>query len=386
MTAKPRPWNKLPVALLLATIGLVLPVDGYLAQDKVKLPGRPASKKVREIEREEWFDGRAGTKLERKLMNESYVGRWLTAHHNELSYRLLRRTSPASWVGRDDWLFIPQRVRDLRPREWEDLVRFDVAAIVEMNRRVARSGARLVVALVPDRARIYPDKAYPTGTLPPGKAGFLPAMQAALTAQGVVAVDLTEAMAARRAAGEQVFYSDDHHWTSTGAKAAAQGIVAALPPELREIVRGKEQRPHYRETWKAKGKHRSSITVKLGFVPNGELENSFKVPQPRVRQRGKKVKGFAESCATYWSTSYGLYGSPQFFANEVRCPVRILMKAGAGSSWAPLRDLPKVARAGGLEGRHLVIWEIPEYHLVDVGGKMPSAFDAIRQRFAKRKP
>ncbi len=385
MTAPPRPWNKLSVALLLVTIGLVWPIDWVLKQDKVKLPGRAASRKVGKIKREEWFDGRAGTKLERKLMNHSYVGRWLTAHHNELSYQVLRRTTPASWLGKEQWIFIPERVRELKLEEWDELVRFDVAAIVEVNRGVVACGARLMVALVPDRARIYPDKAYRGGKMPPGKAGFLPAMRASLAAHGVAVVDLTEAMATRRAAGEQVFYSDDHHWTSRGAETAALAIVAALPPALRELVRGDEPRPHYREHWTEKGRHRSSLVSKLGFVPGSGLENSFKAPQPRVRFAGAAVKDVASSCATYWSTSYGPYGSPKFFANEVRCPVRFVMKAGTGSSFAPLRDLPRLGRARGLGGRHLVVWEIPEYHLVDVGGKMPSAFVKITQHFAKRK-
>ncbi|MBW2529003.1 MAG: hypothetical protein JRI23_32805 [Deltaproteobacteria bacterium] len=386
MSTFKRVWDVIIVALFLAVIATVVPVDQLLPKWKVKLPARAPFKKVGKIVRAELYDGRAGIKFERDLMNRSYAGRWLTAHHNELVYRLTRRSTPASWLGRDNWLFVTQRVREFHRFHWDGLLRFDVDAIEKVHREVERHGAHLVVALVPDRARIYPDKAYHGGRMPAGKQAFLPQLERLLSDRGIPVIDLTEALQRLRDQGTAPFYSDDHHWTSSGAEAAAKAIVAGLPSELATIVAPTEKTPRFEVTWNRKDRSKSSLTRKLGFWPEGDLESSFRIVVPRAKHSGRRVKRWPGTCATYWSTSYGLFGSPESFTNEVRCPVRTVYKGGRGSGWAPLRDIPKLRKAGDLGGKHLIVWEIPEYHLVEGYGVKPDAFEDIHRYFARQRP
>ena len=220
---QPTLWRTLTIGLFLLAIALPLPVDYLLAQQGVELPGRAPYRKVEDIEREEYFDGKGATKLEHKMLNRSYVGRWWTARHNEVVFELTGRTAPAAWLGEGRWLFVPQRVHDFLPSQWDALVRFDAEVIAGVAARLEQEGSHLAVTLIPDRARIYPDKAYRSGQMPPGKAAFLPRLADELRSRGVVVIDTTEAMAALRSGGTEAFYSNDHHWTSRGAEAAAQG-------------------------------------------------------------------------------------------------------------------------------------------------------------------
>jgi hypothetical protein len=278
---------------------------------------------------------------------------------------------------------VPQRVHEFHQKHWDTLIRFDVDAIEAVDREVRSRQAKLVVALVPDRARIYPERAYVGGAMPSGKAGFLPAIEAGLRERGITVVNLTAALEQQKQSGPPPFYPEDHHWTSTGAKAGAEAIRDALPKELSALLEPTLPAAPYRVIWNDAAASESSLTRKLGFVPDGELEKSFRRSEPRVRMLGQGARDFPSSCATYWATSYGLFGSPQFFANQVRCPVRVIMRAGTGSSWAPLRDLPQLAKARDLHDRHLVVWEIPEYHLVEPEGQRPDAFVRIHRRYQR---
>lgn len=372
----PRIKDALLVVAFGIALGGVFGADWYMEGEK--LPGRAPYPKVGKITNEEYYDGRGGPKKEREWMNASYVGRLTTMRHNELAYKVFQRNTPASWLGRDGWLFVPKRVREFRPAEWDEIVAIDVAAITSVDRFVKSKGAHLVVALVPDRARIYPDKAYHGGQLPAGKAAFLPRVATELREQGVHAIDLTEALVQARAAGRAPFYADDHHWTSAGAKAGMDWVVAHLPEEVRPALQGWGGKVTCRPRTLDKAKSESSLVRKLGFEPKGALEESFRRHEPRTKFGKCGARGWSKSCATYWGSSYGLFGSPEFFAIAAKCPTRFIYKAGRGSSWAPLTEIKRLSKQRSLGGRHVIVWEIPEYHLVGADAVVAEAFQKIR--------
>ncbi len=379
-----KPWSKLPIVLFLGLIALPVPVDRYLAKEKVPLPGRAPFRESKVVDKD-FLDGKAADKLEKNALNESHVGRWLTARHNEIVYATLRRTPPSSWVGSERWLFIPERVREFPEAHWNDLVEHGADTIGMVNSKVEENGARLVVALVPDRSRIYPDKAYRRGQMPPGKAAFLEKMTAALEKRGVAVVNLTDALREARERRGGVFYPDDHHWTAVGAQAAVQALVSNLDERHSSLLVAKEKSPRYQEIWAMQSESEHSLTRRLGFRPKGKLERRFYGRGATVKHTGRDARGFPQSCATYWSTSYGRFGSPRFFANEAKCPVRILYRDGAGSGRIPLEDIGRLAKTPHLGGRHLVVWEIPEYHMVEPPPKMATAFTFLAARLEKKR-
>lgn len=352
------------VTLFCATIAMPLPHSEYLERQKAPLPGRAPFRKPGDVTREDYYTGKAGPKFEQGLQNASYFGRWATAHHNELVFRATGRTPPGAWLGQDDWLFVPKTVREFRPDHWDKLVEENAATIALVDQRVRQKGIRLVVALIPDRARVYPDKAYRRGEMPPGKARFLPALAERLRAQDIIVVELTDALTRLRATDKAPFYPDDHHWTSAGAEAAMQELARALPEEQQAIMQRHRAAPMCRGRTNVAAPSESSLVKRLGFRPGGALERRFYHPEPRTAFGKCSAEGWQGTCATYWGTSYSEWGSPQFFALAAGCPVRMIYKAGTGSSWAPSTDLPRLALAPELDGDHFVVWSIPEYHLV----------------------
>jgi hypothetical protein len=374
------------VGLFLLLIVLPVPLDWLLTELDVPLPRLPAVR-VGKIRQEDYFDGTAAQKLEKQALNESHAARWLTPRHSELSYRLLRRAAPAVWLGRKRWLFIPERVREMPEAHWARGVGYNADAIAKVQRFLRDHGGKLVVALVPNRSRVYPDRAYWWGgQMPPGKAAFLSRLASELRRREVAVVDLTDALIQQRERGRLVFFPDDHHWTAFGARAAAEAIVAEMPESHRALLGPAGGKPPYRVRLKERAKSEHSLVRKLGFVPGAQLRRRFFARGAKVSFSGREGHGFQESCASYWSTSYGRFGSPQFFANAARCPVRIRYRDGAGSGRIPVEEMRRLARAGHLKGRHVFVWEIPEYHLSDGPPQARSTLGGVYEYFAGRDP
>jgi hypothetical protein len=374
------------VGVFLLMIAIPVPADWLLTELDVPLP-RLAPVRVGKIRPADYFNGTAAQKLEKQSLNESHVARWLTPRHSELVYLLLRRAAPASWLGRDKWLFIPDRVRERRQEHWDYVIGYNADAIEKVNQLVTSRGAELVVALVPNRSRVYPDKAYRWGgKMPPGKAAFLPGLAVELRRRNIAAVDLTGALIKERERGRVVFFPDDHHWTAIGAQAAARAIIAEMPESHRALLIPTERKPRYRVSLRPRATSEHSLVRKLGFRPGGKLRRRFFARGSKVKFSGQDAVGFARCCASYWSTSYGRFGSPKFFANEALCPVRIMYRDGAGSGRIPVEEMRRLPPTRNLKGKHLFVWEIPEYHLSDGSPDNPSTLTGVHQYFEGRDP
>jgi alginate O-acetyltransferase complex protein AlgJ len=126
-------------------------------------------------------------------------------------------------VGRDGWLFSTEELE--RPPGY--LQRAD-QLIVEVSRtatQIKTAGARVVIALVPEKADIYGDM------LPPARA-ILPNLvyedvRDLLIKRGLSVPDLRTALVEQRE-HRPVFLKTDTHWTPAGADIAARVVAAAV--------------------------------------------------------------------------------------------------------------------------------------------------------------
>ncbi len=348
-----------------ALVALPIPLDRLLAARGVEPFGRPFARSLGAIAWvEDLRNGDAGRKIENRLLNRSHVARWLTVQYSELSYLAFRRTPQSVRVGRDDWLFVPGRVAERPEIHWNALVREKTRLFAGVESEVRRRGGRLLVGIVPDRARLHPERAYRSGRMPEGRRAFLPTLLKALRERGVEAISLEEPLRALQARGREPVYSDDHHWTSSGAERGARVLAAAVTPRRGDLPRSAP----YDLRWDLQAASPGSLIPKLGFAPGSPLEAAFRGAEPRLRRTADDpVPGelaWSESCATYWTTSFGDLGSPYVFADTLGCPVRIGLVRGKGSWAAPRADLERLrAERPDLDG-YPIVWEIPEYHLV----------------------
>ena len=356
--------------IFVALVALPIPLDRLLAASGVEPPGRRFARSLAAISwRDDLLDGQAGRKIENGLLNRSYFARWLTVQYSELSYLAFRRTPQGVRVGPDNWLFVPERVADRPARHWQTLLRENTRTIAGVDAEVRALGGRLVVGIVPGRARLHPERAYRSGRMPEGRRAFLSTLEAALRERGVAVVSLEEPLRALQATGREPVYRDDHHWTSSGAQAGARTLATAASPRRAGLSRPTP----YDLRWDLQAESPGSLIRKLGFAPGSPLEAAFRGAEPRLMADGPAPDDLAwsESCATYWTTSFGDLGSPYVFANTLGCPVRIGLVRGMGSGAAPGADLVSLhAERPDLDG-YPIVWEIPEYHLVSPVGELP---------------
>ena len=133
-------------------------------------------------------------------------------------------------TGGDGWFFAAGEVAALgAERPASDAA---VAALASAAERLRRAGVTLVVAPVPPKGVIYPDRLAPAVDVPipvPRLDAALADAYAAARARGVFLVDLTEPFLRDRFHPEGPLYCrQDSHWSGVGCVVAAETIAAAV--------------------------------------------------------------------------------------------------------------------------------------------------------------
>ncbi len=174
-----------------------------------------------------WLDfkeGRMTTGLEKQLDQHLPARQDLIAIANTLRYLLIGAGGEQVRVGSDGWLFLTEELR------------FDSAADTNLtsrmsllgnaSRNLAQMGVKLVIALVPDKARVYAQQ-LPTGVYPDYNQARYQNALLGLKREGVTVSDILTAMKPS-ALNTEVYYRSDTHWNQRGAKCAAQAIAETL--------------------------------------------------------------------------------------------------------------------------------------------------------------
>ena len=362
-------WRIPAAVIFFCLIGIVFPLDRISLRMLSHLPGRPPERALQG--ETDFWSGEWAENVRRELLNNSTVARFSIGPYNEIIYDVTRRLPPAVRLGRDKWLSPMDRPKEIPLVGFAASIEANTRLIVEVDNVLKDRGARLVVGLIPDRSRIYPDRAYLSGTMPPRKAAHLPRLTQALREAGIVVVDLTETLQRERTRGMKVFVSDDHHWTFRGAAASAQALVEANPPKPRPRL------AQYTVRWLGNRLSRGSLRKLLGFRPRAAPEMRF--ADTAEVAKATPILRSNKTCAAYWSTSFGNFLSGEFYANAAGCPVDIVRHAGRGSSWGVEHGLPSLLQRGRHDAEIVVVWEIPEYHTVSRTKKPPSYVSQTRR-------
>ncbi|TVQ36626.1 MAG: alginate O-acetyltransferase [Spirochaetaceae bacterium] len=310
-----------------------------------------------ELRSGQWMEAYQRRYEEELPLRDTAVGIWTA-----LRYVLLREGEPGVIIGSDNWLFSDEEFAR-HPDEAHRITR-NLVLIQQTQQRLQQRGIDLVVALVPAKARIYPQHLGRYRFPGYADARYYDA-RAVLTAMGVAVPDLASALRQAGSAGD-VFLRTDTHWTPHGAHAAAVAIAASARPmlELRAAPRTdfvlRREQPVM---------HRGDL---LNFLPLGPFDDRLGPPeesvaQYRARHAGDDAVGLFDEVAipvTLVGTSYSagtVWNFEAFLKAELQADVLNLAQEGRGP-FAPMRDY--------LDGRtiddvpaKLVIWEIPERYL-----------------------
>ena len=174
-----------------------------------------------------WLDfreGRTTGTLEKQLDKKLPARTTLIATANSLRYLLTRGGGDQVRVGSGGWLFLIDELKF----ENEAIAHLDARARLFSGaaRGLDRQGVKLIVALVPDKARLYSSK-LTGGQYPAYNLSRYQDSLAALGRQDVSVVDLLTPLASA-SLQNQVYYSSDTHWNQTGAQISANAIALTV--------------------------------------------------------------------------------------------------------------------------------------------------------------
>ena len=151
---------------------------------------------------------------------------------NALRWRLTGGANDQVRLGRNDWIFLTEELQ--YASDGAAHMQLRTGLLRDAAQALAAKGVILVVALVPDKARLYPDQlvgGYPAYAAPRyGKA------LAQLRAGGVMVVDTLSALQQAQREGA-VYYRTDTNWNQRGAQAAARSVAAVVAPQVAQQPR-----------------------------------------------------------------------------------------------------------------------------------------------------
>ena len=281
-----------------------------------------------------------------------------------LQYAVFREGRSGVLVGEDDWLFTTEEFT-YTPESRRHAV--DHAAyIAEVARRLEDRGVTLVVALVPAKARVYPDR-LGRYRMPDALLERYQGFRAELEQRGVTSPDIKSALLEARADGH-AFLRTDTHWTPEGARAAARVLAAAVEPEL-----ARRNAPRRSFALRAEGEREyvGDLTAflpvtpfrgRVGGVPELVSEYRLEDLEPPAIGLFDEVPHPLALVGTSYSAG-DLWGFSDALRSEAEVEVMNVAEEGRG----PFRPMQNYLDGDTISDvpPKIVIWEIPERYVTE---------------------
>ncbi len=296
-----------------------------------------------------------------------------------LRYAVFREGRPGVLIGENGWLFTDEEFAH-HPGAADQIAHW-LEYVTAVRDRLAEQDVGLVVALVPAKARIYPDRLgryrFPDYAVP-----RYDEFRSRLVERGVPVPDLAAALSAVRPDADG-FLRTDTHWTPEGALAAARALREDVVTALEASQA--ERRAFVREPGDTV-RHEGDL---LTFIPLGPFMNRFG-PEPdttveyTTSAREEREVGLFDEISipiTLVGTSYSageLWDFDGAVASTVDADVLNVATEGEG----PFVPMQTYLDSDTLERSPpaVVIWEIPERYLpVEYPPTPARALDAARE-------
>ena len=210
----------------LAASGPLLYFAAPHAKTTASLPLPPLSRRG-------FLDGSYMKTLEVHLRESSYLTGYLRGLMAEGLWLTGLLDAERVHSGKDGWLFLRYGL-NFDP-VWFEEPKYEFEAkrrafFSDLARNAKAADIAILVAVVPDKDRIYPEKCWASGAIPAVKQGLYTRLQLELAQSGLECVDGATAMESykREHPNEWLFHPLDTHWTLTGANVFARAIAAKI--------------------------------------------------------------------------------------------------------------------------------------------------------------
>lgn len=277
-----------------------------------------------------------------------------------LNYRLFGEAQDGALIGKDGWLFTNEEFQTARTDTAE--LQSKVAYVQQVRDELAKDGAKLVVALIPAKVRVYPEE-LGRARVPSSHANLYGNFRDQLEAAGIPTPDLSADLTAAKPQGN-LFFRTDTHWTPLGAEAAARAVATATKKLNLELPTAE-----YAVTRKAEVA-RSGDLLRYVPVPESAGPAPDRVSEPEYTRTDEGEGGLLgdESIAvTLVGTSYSADSKDNVWhfgdalANALGSEVLNAAQEGKGPI-VPMREyLQSQDRTDN--PAQVVVWEIPERFL-----------------------
>ncbi|SIR40065.1 twin-arginine translocation pathway signal [Pseudacidovorax sp. RU35E] len=296
----------------------------------------------------------------------------------------LARAQPdtLAFVGQDNFIFAAWD--SLATPEWKG-IDATVARVAQVSQLLAAKGVALVVPVLPDKMRIYAEKLPADKPMSPEMrqryAGILSRLQAA----GVATFDDEKLLMGLKAAGQNVYYRTDQHWTQPAADATAQATADLIRQKVPNLA------------------GQPGTGMALGPLINerryGDLADRFLSPEQRrsvgreiysVRRAGDGESLLADAPAPVHVTGNSMvqpyFGFPQKLSNVLDRPVSVNWKPGDVGFWRVLIEYVE-SNAFRQQKPQALVWQLfePNFHLgPDARGLWDSASVMAAEEWQRR--
>jgi alginate O-acetyltransferase complex protein AlgJ len=174
--------------------------------------------------KEELIDGRVAHAFESHYDEAFPIRNFGISVWAAIEYVLFREARSGVVIGRDGWLYTDEEF--IVPSAAQEDVARNVSLIAYVQRELAKKGTRLMMVVVPAKARVYPE--HLGRRQPPALHRDLhERIESALLAHHVPVAGVLPALQAGKSRA-QVFLRTDTHWTPQGARLAAQATAISV--------------------------------------------------------------------------------------------------------------------------------------------------------------
>ncbi len=282
-----------------------------------------------------------------------------------LDYTLFNEGRPGVVLGRDQWLFSDEEFKPIA--NGQDYQQENLALIQGAREQLQKRGVKLVLAILPAKARLYPEH---LGDEAPASlhSDLYQRFHASAEQAGILAPDLLMPLQHAKLQG-QVFLRTDTHWTPMGADVVAQNlsaIVAKQAPINAEpqqfITESKQPEPY-----------KGDLT---SFLPLDPLFSDL-LPKPdQLQQRTTRAADepgaegddalFADAQVPVALVGTSYSANPNWnFVGALQQALKSDVVSYAEQGHGPIEPMLKYLQSDELKNAppQLVIWEFPERYL-----------------------
>lgn len=305
-----------------------------------------------------------------------------------LDFKLFNEGRPGVVLGRDQWLYSDE---EFNPIVNEELNLQGNYALVEGVRQTLKEkGVKLVMAIVPAKARLYPEH---LGEVKPASihANLYQDFHARVAADKILAPDLLGPLQAAKQNGQQVFLRTDTHWTPEGAEIAANTLAKTIADKF--PLSGELQR--FVTTPAEKVTHKGDLRL---FLPLDPLfENLMPAKEPLQKRNTVAVEQPAGDDALFANsevpvaligTSYS--ANPNWnFVGALKQALHSDVVNYAEDGHGPILPMLSYLKSDDFKNSppQVLIWEFPERYLPvnnEIGDADPQWVAELKQAGARQ--